>query len=63
MRGVICWVGTETRALNSPIMAEIKRATPFAEYSSKGFLMSVVAMLTLATINAILCMNSLDILQ
>jgi hypothetical protein len=32
---------------------ELHRNSPFAEYSNKGFLMSIGAMITFATINAI----------
>ncbi len=53
LTGVVCWVGTETRALNSSVTVDIHRSSPFSEYSSKGFLMSIIAMLTLATIDTI----------
>lgn len=51
--GIVCWVSTEVRALNSGIVVELHRNSPFLEYSSKGFLMSIVAMISFATINAI----------
>lgn len=35
------------------ITVELHRNSPFAEYSSKGFLLSIIAMITFATINAI----------
>ena len=35
------------------ITVELHRYSPFSEYSSKGFLISIAAMITFATVNAI----------
>lgn len=51
--GIVAWVGVETKALNSPIAPDIRKSSPFSGYSNKGFLLSIVAMILLATINAI----------
>jgi magnesium-transporting ATPase (P-type) len=54
--GVVCWVGSETKALRNPIAesgSTLRQPSPFDDFTSRGFVLSVVVMLVIATINAI----------
>jgi magnesium-transporting ATPase (P-type) len=55
--GVVCWVSTETKALSNPVTVSssrrFKQPSPFDEFTTKGFFISVLAMMVIATLNAI----------
>jgi magnesium-transporting ATPase (P-type) len=51
--GLVGWVGQETRALNMESSGTFRQPLPFFEYTTKGFLLSLFGMLSLATLDAI----------
>ncbi|KAL9641831.1 hypothetical protein ABK040_011816 [Willaertia magna] len=53
LKGIVSWVGTETKSLHSSNANEPKQPTPFLEYANKGFFLSLFLMLFLALVNSI----------
>ncbi|EFC37819.1 predicted protein [Naegleria gruberi] len=53
IRGIVAWSGTETKALHSSGATTSKQATPFQEYTQKGFFISLALMLFLSIVNTI----------
>ncbi|KAL0476680.1 phospholipid-transporting ATPase [Acrasis kona] len=51
--GIVCWVNRETKALSEPKQKMSQQSSPFTEYTNKAFLVSLITMLILATMDAI----------
>lgn len=51
--GIACWVGTEAKALRQPARESYKQPSPFNEYTTKGFMLSVLLLLVISTFNSL----------